>query len=212
MLWRRASRPTGKVMIAGTGRAGTTLLMRIFIRLGLPTGFTLEDVASVEKLTGRAGLEQNVFDLDFENMPEIVKNPALCDLLKVALIEKNVTVDQIIVPIRNLDQAANSRVRVSEVESKNGVGPLQALGGMWETTDPEHQKNVLANKFYNLVNTAVSFQIPMIFLSFPKFAQDVDYCVENLGPFLKKRYAISEKSLRQAHAQEVKLEFIGDHV
>lgn len=199
-------------MIAGTGRAGTTLLMRIFIRLGLPTGFTFDDVASVEKLTGRAGLEQYVFNLDFENMPEIIKSPYLCDLLEVALIQKRVAVDQIIIPIRDLHQATNSRVRVSDVESKNGVAPLLAAGGMWETTDPEQQKNVLANKFYNLVNTAVSFQIPMIFLFFPKFAQDADYVVEKLGTFLKKRYAISERALRQAHAQEVKLEFIGDHV
>lgn len=207
-----ANQQTGKVLIAGTGRAGTTLLMRIFIRLGLPTGFTLDDVVGVEKLTGRAGLEQYVMNLEFGNMPEIVKSPYICDVLEAALIQQRVTVDQIIIPIRDLDQATNSRIRVSDIESKNGVAPLHAAGGMWETTDPEHQKNVLAHKLYTLVNTAVSFQIPMIFVSFPKFAQDLDYFVKKIGPFLQERYEIAEKTLRQAHAQEVKLEFIGDHV
>ncbi len=212
MQWRKASRPTGKVIITGTGRAGTTLLMRIFIRLGLPTGFTVADIAAVEQMTGRAGLECDFSGLDFRNLPEIVKSPYLSDLLHDALQQNQIVVDQIIVPIRDLDQATNSRVRVSARAREKGADPLDVAGGMWETTDPEQQKNVLAQKVYALTQTATQNRIPIVFLSFPDFARDVAYFVETLGPFLKKRYAISQKQLRAAHAQEVRLNFIGDHV
>lgn len=42
-------------IIAGTGRAGTTLLVRLFTRMGMDTGFNDSDTEMAEKSIGRAG-------------------------------------------------------------------------------------------------------------------------------------------------------------
>jgi len=202
------ARQRGKTIISGTGRAGTTLLMRICIRLDLPTGFSNADSEVVESMIGRAGLEQSLTLANAKFLPELFKSPFLCDCLDQVIQENWMHIDQIIVPVRNLDDAAASRVHVSQKAKDLGQDPYSAAGGLWDTTHPLEQKAIISEKLYKLTESATRNQIPLLMLSFPRFALDVDYFAQALGPFLRARFGVSDAALRQAHSQEVNPYFI----
>ena len=69
------SAPEHKVIITGTGRAGTTFLVRLLTELGLETGISRKNWHKKFYPACNAGLEHNLLDPE---TPYIVKNPALC--------------------------------------------------------------------------------------------------------------------------------------
>jgi hypothetical protein len=161
----------GKILVAGTGRAGTTLLIDVFTELGLDTGFRKGAKAAVDP-NARAGLERGIFA---PNAPRIVKNPGLSRKLRAILEEEQVKIDHVIVPVRDLDVAVASRVRVSDYGKRHGV-----RGGMIESKSPRRQREYLADLFYELVWTLVDFDVPHTFLAFPRYASDPQYTYEKL--------------------------------
>ena len=48
---------SGHIVITGTGRSGTTLLVQFFSALGFDTGYTLEQVKSQVDSRSKSGLE-----------------------------------------------------------------------------------------------------------------------------------------------------------
>lgn len=214
-LGRMAGRLTGDapsrghVLIAGTGRAGTTLLVRIFTHLGLDTGFTRQDIEAAEANVGRAGLEKKISRKGAARLPEIVKRPQVVDELGDGIAAGWFKVDHAIIPLRELRAAAESRRAVRDRAIRTGIDPKQAPGGLWKTDDPENQVNVLAVQFYKIVEMLVSHDVPVTFISFPRFAEDAEYFVSVLGSFLSARYGLSPDALRAAHAAEARRDFIG---
>src|SRR4051812_2282217 len=91
--------PTPKIVITGTGRAGTTLLVQILTDLGFDTGFKLDARINED---ARAGLERDILH---PNAPRIVKDPGLSRRLRGYLAEGTVAVEHVIVPMRDLDVA-----------------------------------------------------------------------------------------------------------
>ena len=159
-----------KVIIAGTGRAGTTLLVQVLTELGLDTGFAKGAAIDTK---ARAGLELPTVA---PNGPRIVKNPALSTNLRHVLERKHVEIEHVIIPVRDLDVAAASRLRVSEYGRRTGVP-----GGMWLTNRTHGQRDALAVIFYELMWTVAEFDIPHTLLAFPRFASDADYLAAKLA-------------------------------
>lgn len=201
----------GHLLIAGTGRAGTTLLVRIFTRLGLDTGFTEENIRAVEVNLGRAGLEKNVTRQRAAALPDIVKNPHVVDVLEDGLSNGWFRVDHAILPVRNLFAAAQSRRAVRERAIRAGADPATAPGGLWKTDDPAQQENVLAVQFHRTVELLVAHEVPVTLIGFPRLARDADYFVSVLGGLLDARYGVTPDALRAAHEAEVRRDFIGGH-
>jgi len=154
-----------KVIITGTGRAGTTFLVRLLTELGLDTGFSRHNWRTAYHGHCHAGLEQ---DLMSPQAPYIVKNPGLCRTLPEALATGLLTIDHAIIPVRNLELAAMSRIAVG---GSDGSVP----GGLWGTADPSAQRWVLAELFHTLIQTLVAHDIPHTFLLFPRLVEDADY-------------------------------------
>lgn len=157
-----------KIVVAGTGRAGTTLLMAILSDLGLDTGFP-PGVA----VDGKAGgLEKNIQ----RTSARIVKSPALSLRLRPLIAAGEVTVEHVIIPVRDLDIAAASRVRIAGYGRHIGV-----RGGLFGTRSATRQREVLTRMIYELVYTVAEFELPHTFLSFPRFATDWQYTYDKLG-------------------------------
>lgn len=164
------SERSSKVVIAGTGRAGTTFLVQVLTDLGLDTGFT--SAAEGDPRT-RGGLEKDITDA---NAPKIIKSPQLSSQLGDLLETKQVTVEHVIVPMRQLEVAAASRVRSTRYGKTPGIP-----GGLFGTSRATRQLASLATLEYELFFTIARFDLPHTILSFPRFAQDWKYTYRKLS-------------------------------
>lgn len=167
--------PRHKIVITGTGRAGTTLLVRLLTELGLDTGYTRENWRAEYFAHCEAGLEKKILD---PGAPYIVKDPNLCDQLGHLVDAGEVVVDHAIVPVRQLEAAAQSRARVGGAWSN-------VPGGLVRTAAPEQQQFELAVLFHQLLHTLVRCDIPFTLLEFPRFARDPHYAFQRLEPIFR---------------------------
>lgn len=170
------------IIITGIGRSGTTFLVKLFTELGMDTGFNPKNYPIFDNCN--AGLE---IPLNRENAPYIVKDPRLCDYLP-DVIKMGKIIEHAFIPIRQLEHAAQSRISVQQrslhlLETRKNIP-----GGLWDAASAEIQQQILAEKFYRLVQNLTSFNIPTTFLAFPRFANDVGYLFEKLNPVFDLDY------------------------
>jgi hypothetical protein len=172
----------GHIIITGTGRSGTTLLVQLFTHLGFDTGYDRETViSSVDKIS-QAGLEHSLRD---DDLPYIVKSPWIVDEIDEVLRNRTRTIHAAILPVRDLVEAAESRRRVWREAVKRQLDPLRHPGTIWKTEQPDEQEGVLAEQFHKLVNALVVHEIPVYLLGFPRFAQDGKYLYRVLRPIFR---------------------------
>jgi hypothetical protein len=203
---RRAYR--GRILITGTGRAGTTFIVRVFTELGLDTGFSQKYLKRVEDNIGKAGLEKSLSLDSIEYRPEIVKSPHAVDIIDEALSEGWLKLSLCIIPVRELSAASESRIRVTQRARQLGLPVEGAPGGLWKTANENEQQAILAESFYVLVHALVRNEIPILFAEFPRIIEDKDYFLRTFGPFLKKRYGIRKGKLGEAWESEANPELI----
>ncbi len=162
--------PTPKVLITGTGRAGTTLLVQVLTDLGLDTGFPVD--APVDERV-HAGLE---LPLDDPEGPRIVKSPTAIRRLDGLLESGRLRLEHVIIPMRDLDIAAASRVR----NTKYGAN-LSSPGGLLGTRSATRQAEALALLQYELMYQLARHDIALTLLWFPRFTTDGEYLARKLG-------------------------------
>ena len=160
----------GKIVIAGTGRAGTTLLVQVLTDLGLDTGY---DAAAAVDPRVNAGLERSVVGAD---TPWIVKSPQLSSTLGAVLDAGQARVEHVIIPIRDLDVAAASRVRNTKYGSD-----LHTWGGLLGTNRATRQREALNAMLADLLFTIARHELPHTLLVFPRFTTDADYTHRQLS-------------------------------
>ena len=165
-------------IITGTGRAGTTFLVQLFTELGLDTGFTT-DTMHLDPVAN-AGLE---LDIMSDKAPYIVKSPWLCD--NIAEVLKARTINHAIIPMRELSAAAASRARVHKAYGFLGKF-FTVPGGLVHTFSSTKQEEILALQFTHLVEILVANDVPITFLSFPRFTGDAQYLYRRLEFLLKE--------------------------
>lgn len=168
----------GRILIAGPGRAGTTLLVRLLDALGFETG--ADRLPFHER--SRAGLESKA---NAGDAARVVKNPALNTRLRGMIEAGEVEpedVEWLLVPLRTLGDAAASRVNVALEQCD-----VHAPGGLIGTKRPSRQRAVLAEGTYRLFETAALYELPTIVLEFPRFTQDPAYAFRRLEPLLQGR-------------------------
>lgn len=185
-----------KIIISGTGRAGTTFLMQLLTELGEDTGYTAASWPRDYDHHCAAGLERDIAAVD---APRIVKNPALCETLPDLLARGEVVVEHAIIPVRSLAEAARSRMRIG------GAGDTP--GGLWGTSDAAEQQAVLAENFHRLVHTLVHYEVPITFLDFPRFVRDRCYAWSKLRPLLSD---VDAETFRLAFERVARPELIHD--
>lgn len=198
----------GRILITGTGRAGSTFLVVLLTHLGLDTGFTLESVG-VEGGTpsnpkffpaARAGLE---WDIRAKDAPRVVKSPHFCDHADEVLAS-GIRIEHAIIPIRQFEAAAASRIHVhQEAVSRGEVNAVP--GGLWGTGSADRQAAVLRHKFTNLIEALVRHDVPITFLWYPKLVQDPDYLFGKLR-FLLPRTEIAR--FRPVHSMVARPDWV----
>lgn len=186
----RKSSEAGHILISGTGRAGTTLLVKYFTVLGFDTGFSEDDVRRTD-----IGLEYVSAE---EPLPYVVKSPLYADIIGSCLDRGALAIKYCIVPVRRLFDAAESRRRIHRANPKSGLGGLSA------TDDPGNQEVALALQFYKLIEALTAHGVPVHFLYFPAFAESATTLYRGLKSVLDE-HGISSAESDTAHRSVVDL-------
>ena len=191
---RRADSVSRHLFISGTGRAGTTLLVRYLTALGLDTHLSRNPAAPLNE-NAHAGLEDLPIKGAPADMPYVMKSPWLYEFADQLLADRRIKIDALILPIRDLMDVATSRV-VLEMRNVHEHSPWMAeTGSSWGTTagapggmvhalNAVDQARILAVGFHTIVERFVKADIPIVFIHFPKLVEDGDYLFEKLRPFL----------------------------
>lgn len=154
------------VIIGGTGRAGTTFLVHLLTALGLDTGFSLNNL-EIDPVS-HAGLESK----GRAKWPYIVKSPRFFERLPERIDAGKVRIRHAIIPVREFEMAARSRIRVSEVGG--------TTGGLWDTDDPDEQLSILYKNFALTFEMLAEHDIPVTLLWYPRLGQDPKYLYDKL--------------------------------
>jgi hypothetical protein len=172
-----------RVVIAGAGRAGATLLMQLLTRLGLDTGYTAyTDVHAEIHKKSDAGT-QRLFD-DSQGA-YIVKSTHLLLELDSVLKTGKYTIDHAFIPLRRLDDAVASRMAVTAPTPQEFVDSYRtAPADKYQCYYAHGQKNALGRSLYDLIHSVAAFGIPHTLLDFPRFAHDPRYLFDKLAPVL----------------------------
>jgi len=160
-----------KILITGTGRSGTTILVKLLSRLGLDTGYQMLDDEGIEfriNQNSRGGLE-NYLDADTGN-PLICKAPQFWDQLPA--LNKRFNIKTVFVPMRDLELTAKSR-------AKHGHRP----GGLWGAHDVNSQMNHNAKVIYQITIDCARHDIPLTFIDFDRFTNDLAYAYNMYAEF-----------------------------
>jgi hypothetical protein len=197
------------LLVAGTGRAGTSALVRYLTGLGLETHLSRNGGASTFDDEAGAGLEDLALPSAVQDLPYVVKSPWSYQIIEEVLDDPRIALDAVVVPIRDLVSAATSRTvremqaihqaaswmaETSAVWEHWGVTP----GGMVFSLNPVDQARLLALAFHQLIERLVRADVPVLFLAFPRFATDPDYLYRRIAPLLP--VAVNIAQAREVHA------------
>ncbi len=162
-----------KVLVTGTGRCGTTFLMRLFTYLNLNTGIDPKDIQKYVFNKCNSGIELNGNDPKNESI-RFIKSPTFSRHISNLVTEKKWKIDFVIVPIRKYEEAARSR----EHFKKN------AGGLTWGATDYASQLDEFYKSISILIRETTLHDIKTIFLDFEKMTSNKEYVYEKLKPVL----------------------------
>ena len=155
--------------------------MVLLTRLGFDTGFKPYHEAYAEEV--RAGCEWDVtLDLVGETLeeirekiakaPRVLKSPEWGLELKVIMKLDLTEIDHVVLPLRDLDISAESRL---------GAGLKWRVPDHLEGDElQEAQAEVLAMALGKTIEACMLYNIPCTMMHFPLLVQDMEYCYEKL--------------------------------
>jgi hypothetical protein len=198
------------LIIGGTGRSGTSLLVKYLTECGLETHISQNPNFWWDE-NAAAGLEN--LPLPEGDSPYVIKSPWLFECVDALVQRKDVTVDAVIMPVRNLVEAAASR-SILELRARHAASNY--IDGMktWETwgvtpggtvysINPLDQARILAVGFQKTIHILVKHEIRIVFLDFPRLVEDGDYLYEKLKDFLPQN--LGKECALKAHTKLVDL-------
>ncbi len=108
-----------KILITGTGRCGTTFLIKLFSFLGLNTGYNRDNYTKSIFSNCNSGMEREYTEKFY-----ILKNPKFMSNIKTIVEDKSLIIQTVLIPLRDLNECAESRV-------KHG----KSAGGLFNASD-----------------------------------------------------------------------------
>ena len=106
----------------------------------------------------------------------IIKNPYIINNIKNIAQDTSITIKYVIIPIRDLQMSANSRV-------KHGKNP----GGLWCAKDKLSQIDFYKNILTNYIIISTKYDINTIFIDFDKMINDKIYLFNKLKNILDEK-------------------------
>ena len=175
------------IVIAGPGRSGTSLLVKILTDCGFATS------GAAWSEDARAGLEAR---FQPGGPLEIFKDPWFHEYAEELDPATIASIDVLILPIRSRQHAVASRLvqdRGFELEEDRTLGTSwrwrtgdrRIPGGIVVGTSAEHVSVTLGEALWDVLEWATRNEVPVRLVHFPRFAQDFAYFWSTLGDILK---------------------------
>lgn len=197
------------LLIAGTGRAGTTFLVQYLHALGLETHLSRPENRGNYDQFANAGFE-DTYELVSSTIsrPYVMKSPWLYEFVDKILMDKSIEIDAVIIPIRDIVHSAQSRI-VNELATLHRRHPWMkelertwgtfgsSPGGVISSLNPVDQGRLLALEFYRLIEKLAAKKIRIILLHFPEMITDSRLVYEELKDFLPDN--VTEKYAVEVH-------------
>jgi hypothetical protein len=142
-------------------------------------------------------------------LPYVVKSPWSYQVVEEVLTDPQIQLDAVIVPVRDLTEAAASRTILQLQALHQEADWMARLSTTWEhwssapggivfSLNPIDQARLLAVGFHRLLERLVQADVPTVLLAFPRLALDPDYLFGKLSPVLPIEVPIERA--REAHA------------
>jgi hypothetical protein len=201
------------LLIAGTGRAGTSFLVQYLTACGLDTHLSRYPDAKLDE-HANAGLED--LPLPEIDQPYVLKSPWLFEYVERLLAREDIRIDAVVISIRDIVEAATSRVTLS-LRERFGDTSLPEELTLWETwattpggvvysLNPLDQARLLAMGFHQLIHALVREDVPIVFLDFPRFVKDGEYLFERLRPVIGS--SVTRETALDAHRKTARPELV----
>jgi hypothetical protein len=160
-----------KILISGTGRCGTTFLIKLFSFLEFNTGFNRDNYKQFIFSNCNSGMER-----DYTDNYYILKSPGFVEHIEKIMKNHSIKIKTMIIPIRDFNEVALSR-------ANNGNNP----GGLSGATDKESQKQYYHVVMSNYLYFMTKYEINTIFLDFDKMVTDSKYLFNKLEKILAEK-------------------------
>ena len=160
-----------KILITGTGRCGTTFLIKIFSWLEFDTGYTKNNYETTIFKNCNSGMERKYNEKFY-----ILKNPKFMINIRHILQDTNVIVKKVIIPLREYELSAESRVK-----HKNNAG------GLLCSNDKKSQILFYRQIISNYIYFMTKHNIDTIFIDFDKMINDKEYLFNKLKVILDEK-------------------------
>lgn len=121
----------------------------------------------------------------------MVKSPNIANYIDELAEHDDIALDLVVVPLRDIDEAVDSRVRVFKDNlAKKGwlarfFGSKRGFaGGMVRTSDPKKQQLVLLRSLSHLLVQCAKHNLPLAIVHYPRRMDDPAYLFQQLHPIL----------------------------
>jgi hypothetical protein len=197
------------LLIAGTGRAGTSALVRYLNGLGLETHLSKPGGSDDWHDMAQAGFEDLPLCKSGDDLPYVIKLPWAYQVIDQILSDPKIKLDAVLVPTRELIEAAASRSIVQLQAMNRNSEWLSEVASPWEhwattpggaifSVSPIDQARLLAVGFHHLIERVVRADVPVVLLSFARLVSEPDYLFAKLRNLLPA--GISLEQAREVHA------------
>jgi len=160
-----------KILITGTGRSGTTFLIKLFSFLDFDTGYNRDNYNRYIFKNCNSGMEQGYTAKQY-----IIKNPEFFIHINTIVNDSRIKIKNVIIPIRDLSISAKSRVKHSN-----------KAGGLWNASDELSQIQFYKDALAEYISVSTKYDINTTFLDFDKMINDKVYLFNKLKPILDEK-------------------------
>ena len=181
-----------QIVIAGPGRSGTSLLVRLFASFG----FSTSDGAWHDE--ANAGLEARFKGAVTNDSPEVIKDPWVFDYVNELAPASSLEVRRLIIPLRAREDAVASRMiqergdRLERFGSdrrhwKRATASSGVPGGAVVGVSGGYVSAALSEGLWDLLEWGVRNDVDVSFLHFPRFVNDFNHLWRSLGDLIGEK-------------------------
>jgi hypothetical protein len=197
------------LLIAGTGRAGTSALVQYLSALGLDTHLSRPGGSAHWDDRAQAGFEDLPFPTGGDDLPYVIKLPWAYQLIDQILSNPKVRLDAVLIPTRDLVEVSASRSIVELQAMHHNAEWLADIASPWEhwaitpggsiySVSPVDQARLLAVGFHHLIERIARADVPLVLLSFARLVSEPDYLFAKVRHLLP--VDITAAQAREVHA------------